>query len=54
MIRSLFNVLILSTLLVAPMAVMSTVSAGTSVTIDAPTQAKKGFGLVLLVSLQRS
>lgn len=54
MIRSLFNVAILLALLTTPMTLMSTVNAGTSATIEAPTQAKKGLGLVLLVSLQRS
>ncbi len=54
MIRSLFNVAILLALLTTPMTLMSTVNAGTHATIEAPTQAKKGLGLVLLVSLQRS
>jgi hypothetical protein len=45
----------LTALLVAPMMVASAVNAGTTrTTIDAPVQAKKGLGLVLLVSLQRA
>lgn len=52
--RSLFNIVVLLALLMTPMTLMSTVSAGTSATIEAPTQAKKGLGFVLLVSLQRS
>lgn len=52
-ILSLFRVAAILTLLVAPMALMSAVNAGTQATIEAPTQAKKGLGLVLLVSLQR-
>ena len=43
----------LAVLLVAPMMLVSAVNAGTQTTIDAPTQGKKGLGLVLLVSLQR-
>ena len=37
------------------MMLVSAVNAGTgATTIDAPAQAKKGVGLVLLVSLQRA
>jgi hypothetical protein len=52
-LRSLFRAGLLVALLLSPMALMSTVNAGTGATIDAPVQAKKGLGLVLLVSLQR-
>ena len=38
----------------APMMLVSAVNAGTKTTIEAPTQGKKGLGLVLLVSLQRA
>ena len=44
---------ILLALLAAPLAMMPTVNAGDSVIIEAPTPAKAGMGLVLLVSLQR-
>ena len=36
------------------MMLVSAVNAGTKTTIEAPTQGKKGLGLVLLVSLQRA
>ena len=52
--RMLLSASALTALLVAPMMVASTVNAGTKTTIDAPVQAKKGLGLVLLVSLQRA
>ena len=51
--RSFAHAGILLALLAAPMALMPTVHAGAKVTIEAPTQAKTGMGLVLLVSLQR-
>ena len=44
---------ILFGLLAAPLALVPTVKAGNRVTIEQPVQAKKGFGLVLLVALQR-
>lgn len=50
----MFRVAALIALLMAPMALMPSVNAGDSVTIEAPTQAKTGLGLVLLVGLQRS
>jgi hypothetical protein len=53
--RLLLSASALTALLVAPMMVASAVNAGTTrTTIDAPVQAKKGLGLVLLVSLQRA
>ena len=52
--RMLLRAGALTALLVAPMMLVSAVNAGTRTTIDAPTQAKKGLGLVLLVSLQRA
>jgi hypothetical protein len=52
--RSLLRATILLALLAAPMALMPSVNAGANVTIEAPAPAKKGLGLVLLVSLQRS
>ena len=51
--RMLLRAGALGALLVAPMMLVSAVNAGTSSTIEAPTQGKKGLGLVLLVSLQR-
>ena len=51
--RSLARAGVLFALLAAPLAVVPAVSAGDRVTIEAPTQAKTGMGLVLLVSLQR-
>jgi hypothetical protein len=53
-LRMLLRAGALASLLVAPMLLVSAVNAGTSSTIEAPTQAKKGLGLVLLVSLQRA
>ena len=52
-LRSLIRAVLLVGLLCAPVALVSTVNAGTQTTIDAPVQAKQGMGLVLLVSLQR-
>jgi len=52
--RMLFSAGILAALLVTPMMLVSAVNAGTKTTIEAPTSAKKGLGLVLLVSLQRA
>lgn len=51
--RSLIRAGLMVGLLCAPIALVSTVNAGTQSTIEAPTMAKKGMGLVLLVSLQR-
>ena len=51
--RMLLRAGALAVLLVAPVMLVSTVNAGTQATIEAPTQGKKGLGLVLLVSLQR-
>jgi hypothetical protein len=45
---------VLLALLAAPLALVPAVNAGNQVTIEAPAQAKKGLGLVLLISLQRS
>jgi hypothetical protein len=45
---------ILLALLGSPLALVSTVKAGDHVTIEQPTQAKKGLGLVLLIALQRA
>ena len=53
-LRMLLRAGALAALLVAPMMLVSAVNAGTSSTIEAPTQGKKGLGLVLLVSLQRA
>jgi len=53
-LRSLVHVGVLFALLLAPVALVSHVNAGDRVTIEAPTPAKRGMGLVLLVSLQRS
>lgn len=53
-LRSLVNAGVLASLLIAPMALASVVNAGTGAAIEQPSQAKKGLGLVLLVSLQRS
>lgn len=53
-LRSLARIAILSAALVAPMAAMSAAKVAEHPTIEAPAQAKKGLGLVLLVSLQRS
>ena len=53
-LRMLLRAGALAALLVAPMMLGSAVNAGTSSTIEAPTQGKKGLGLVLLVSLQRA
>jgi hypothetical protein len=52
-LRSFARAGILLALLAAPLALMPTVNAGDRVIIEAPTQAKTGMGLVLLVSLQR-
>jgi hypothetical protein len=52
-LRSLFRAGVLFALLLAPIALVPHVSAGDRVTIEAPAPAKKGMGLVLLVSLQR-
>jgi hypothetical protein len=40
-------------LLVSPIVLVPTVKAGNQVTIEQPTEGKKGLGLVLLVALQR-
>lgn len=40
-------------LLVSPLVLVSAVKAGNQVTIEQPTEGKKGLGLVLLVALQR-
>jgi hypothetical protein len=53
-LRMLLRAGVLAALLAAPMTVVSAVNAGTKTTIEAPTQGKKGLGLVLLVSLQRA
>lgn len=53
-LRSLVRAALLLGLLAAPIALVPAVSAGNQVTIEQPTQAKKGMGLVLLVSLQRA
>ena len=53
-LRMLLSAGALAALLVAPMMLVSAVNAGTSSTIEAPAQGKKGLGLVLLVSLQRA
>ena len=54
-LRMLLRAGALAALLAAPMMLVSAVNAGTTrTTIDAPVQAKKGLGLVLLVSLQRA
>ena len=53
-LRSLVRAGILLGLLAAPVALVPAVSAGNQVTIEQPTQSKKGLGLVLLVSLQRA
>jgi hypothetical protein len=52
--RALPRVALLFGLLAVPFAVMSTVNAGSQVTIEAPSAKKMGMGLVLLVSLQRA
>jgi hypothetical protein len=52
-LRSLVRAGVLFALLLAPIALVPHVNAGNRVTIEAPTPAKKGMGLVLLVSLQR-
>jgi hypothetical protein len=52
-VRSLARAGVLLALLAAPLAVVPAVNAGDKVTIEAPTQAKTGMGLVLLISLQR-
>lgn len=52
--RPLACIAVLLALLAAPLILVPAVHAGSKVTIEAPTQAKKGMGLVLLVSLQRS
>jgi hypothetical protein len=53
-LRMLLRAGALVALLAAPMMLVSAVNAGTKTTIEAPTQSKKGLGLVLLVSLQRA
>ena len=53
-LRMLLRAGALAALLAAPMMLVSAVNAGTGATIDAPTQGKKGLGLVLLVALQRA
>ena len=53
-IRSLIRAGIFLTLIAVPMALVPAVNAANDVTIEAPTQGKKGLGLVLLVSLQRA
>jgi len=45
---------ILFALLAAPIALVPAVNAGNHLTIEAPSQAKKGLGLVVLISLQRA
>ena len=52
-LRNFARASILLALLAAPLALMPTANAGDGVIIEAPTQAKTGMGLVLLVSLQR-
>ena len=52
-LRSLIRAGVLFALLLAPIALVPHVNAGNRVTIEAPIPAKKGMGLVLLVSLQR-
>ena len=41
-------------MIVVPLAAIPAVSAGNSVTIEAPSAKKMGMGLVLMVSLQRA
>ena len=53
-LRNFARASILLALLAAPLALMPTANAGDKVIIEAPTQAKTGMGLVLLVSLQRA
>jgi hypothetical protein len=53
-LRMLLRAGAFAVLLAAPMMLMSAVNAGTKSTIEAPTQGKKGLGLVLLISLQRA
>jgi hypothetical protein len=53
-LRSLARVGLLIGLVAAPVALVPAVNAASHVTIEAPAQAKKGLGLVLLVSLQRA
>jgi hypothetical protein len=45
---------ILLGLLAAPLALMPTVRAGERVTIEQPAQADQGFGLMLVIALQRN
>jgi hypothetical protein len=53
-IHSLVPAGVLLALVLAPIALVTHVNAGDRVVIEAPTPAKKGMGLVLLVSLQRA
>ena len=53
-LRSLVPAGVLFALLLAPIALVTHVNAGDRVVIEAPTPAKNGMGLVLLVSLQRA
>jgi hypothetical protein len=53
-LRTLARAGILIALLAAPTALVPAVNAASHVTIEQPVQAKKGLGLVLLVSLQRA
>ncbi len=52
-LRSLISAGILAILVCSPLALVSTVNAGSGAFGDAPTKSKNGAGLVLLVALQR-
>jgi hypothetical protein len=52
-LRSLISAGILAILVCSPLALVSTVNAGTGISFESPSKSKSGAGLVLLVALQR-
>jgi hypothetical protein len=54
MFRKIARAGTLIALLVSPIVLVPTVKASNQVTIEQPSEGKKGLGLVLLVALQRA
>lgn len=53
-LRVLSRAFVILAVMASPLAAITSIQAGQSVTIEAPSLKKKGVGFVLLMSLQRA